>query len=93
MHELRSRAPRQPDRVHLVPGDPLDPPPRIDRRLGDGRELAPLGPGKAVEEEGQLDVVAPRQRRHQLARIYLQPAHLSWSKEEQIHPHVHGGPD
>ena len=39
---------------------------------------------------------APGLRREEvarLARIYLQPAHLSWSKEEQIHPHVHGGPD
>ena len=76
----------------MVAGAARAPAPRIDRRRGDGRELAPLGPGKAVEEEGQLDVVAPRQRRPPLARLYLQPPQLYWGQEEQIHPHGHGGP-
>ena len=91
MHELRSGAQSQPDRMDLVPGDPLNPPSRIDRCLDSIRELAPLRPRETVQEEGQPDIVASGQCPDELACIHLQPAHLAGSKEKQVHPDVHRG--
>ena len=90
--QLDPSAPREPQGVKLVAGHPLRSPPRVDPRGGDRGELSPFGIGQPVHEQGQVNVIPPSERAHELARVDLQPAHLAGRQEQQVDPHVHGRP-
>ena len=88
VHQLRPRLRRQPRPRGPGRRHPLDAP-RADRPAASATGASSRhGPARRapVEEEGELQVVPPRQRRDQLARVDLQPAHLAGARKSRLTP-------